>query len=219
MKTVKGYWFSDGDFLPHGDNRQMVIGETHHVEGKIIPCAWGLHASRRPIDALRYARGNIIWGVELSGTIVPHKEDKFAASDRRYLWRLDVYDLLRTFARRCALDTIHLWNAPDVMVRYLKTGDESLKPVALASVGKEWEVEDCSTPELCARNAASATILGRIWEASRFATMAGVCVDGDTCLAMSFYYNVKATAKCAATMKQNRRLLSLISVERKRQGV
>ena len=46
MKKVKGYWFSTHDRLPRGDNRPVVLGETHTVEGNIIPCWWGLHASR-----------------------------------------------------------------------------------------------------------------------------------------------------------------------------
>ena len=93
MKTVKGYWFSEGDILPHGDGRPVVIGKTNHVEGEIIPCKIGLHASHRPIDALAYAKGHILWGVELFGTVVPHNNDKFSASDRRYLWRLDAKNL------------------------------------------------------------------------------------------------------------------------------
>ncbi|MCB7127908.1 MAG: hypothetical protein J3T61_00015, partial [Candidatus Brocadiales bacterium] len=54
-------------------------------------------------------------------------------SERTVLWRLDIEDLLRDFTRRCALDVVDLWDAPDVVVRYLKTGDESLRDAARAA--------------------------------------------------------------------------------------
>ena len=38
--------------------------------------------------------------------------------------------MLRAFARQCALDVIHLWNAPQVVRDYLTTGDESLRDAA-----------------------------------------------------------------------------------------
>ena len=31
---------------------------------------------------------------------------------------------LRTFARECALDVVYLWDAPEVVLRYLTTGEE-----------------------------------------------------------------------------------------------
>lgn len=33
----------------------------------------------------------------------------------------------RSFARRCALDVLELWNCTDVVLRYLHTGDDSLR--------------------------------------------------------------------------------------------
>jgi hypothetical protein len=48
--------------------------------------------------------------------------------------------LLKKFARRVALDVIHLWpDAPPVVVEYLKTGDESLRESAeSAARAEEW---------------------------------------------------------------------------------
>ena len=37
---------------------------------------------------------------------------------------------IRRFARQCALDVIHLWNAPPIVKRYLKTGNEKLRAAA-----------------------------------------------------------------------------------------
>jgi hypothetical protein len=36
----------------------------------------------------------------------------------------------REFSRRCALDVIHLWEAPDIVKKYLKTGDEDIREAA-----------------------------------------------------------------------------------------
>jgi len=133
-RTISGWWFSAGKTLPHGDGRRIVLGRKHEVKGDILPCKNGLHASRRAIDALGYAPGPIVWKVQLSGTIVAHDTDKCAASERTYIaGGVDVSDTLRKFARLCALDVINLWAAPEIVVRYLKTGDESIRDAARAA--------------------------------------------------------------------------------------
>ena len=112
MKTVIGYWFTKENKLSNGDNRIIQIGITHSVGGEIIPCQNGLHLSKRPIDALKYAPGSIIYKVKGSGVIIPHGNpvDKYACSERTYI--SDGYDcteLLRLFARKCAIDVLHLF--------------------------------------------------------------------------------------------------------------
>ena len=131
MTRVRGWWFEpSGGVLGFDDNRKPLKGCTHKVSGKELElCHFGLHASKSPLDALQYAQSNNIWRVELSGEIL-HGHDKSCATERTYLWRLDAEDTLRHFARLCALDVIHFWDAPDVVVRYLKTGDESLRAAA-----------------------------------------------------------------------------------------
>ena len=42
---------------------------------------------------------------------------------------------IRRFGCQCALDVIHLWDAPPVVKKYLKTGDESLRAAAWAAAG------------------------------------------------------------------------------------
>jgi hypothetical protein len=135
MKKIKGWWFSKEDKLPYGDNRKITVGITHEVKGPIIPCKNGLHLSKRIIDALEYAPGNIIWQVEGFGEKMPHGNpiDKYACRYRTYLHRLDGKDVLRKFARLCALDVAHLWDAPDIVIKYLKTGNEELRDAAWAA--------------------------------------------------------------------------------------
>lgn len=107
-------------------------GELLRHEGKLSPCAEGLHASRRIIDALLYASGPVCCRVLVGGEII-EGHDKLVASERTILWRVDATDVLRKFARECALDVVHLWDAPDVVRRYLTTGDESLSDTARAA--------------------------------------------------------------------------------------
>lgn len=134
MKSVTGWWFAPEDNkLANGDGRVIKVGVTHKIKGEIVPCQRGLHLSKRPIDALMYAPGPVIYKVRGMGIVVPHGNpiDKYACSERIYLaGGVDCTDLLRRFARLCALDVIHLWSAPDIVVRYLKTGDESLRDAA-----------------------------------------------------------------------------------------
>jgi hypothetical protein len=127
---MKAWYFSNNSMtLKYGDNRKIKTGITHTVDCEPILCKQGLHGSKRIIDALDYAPGNIVWRVELTGKIV-HGSDKVSATRRKYLWGVDCKEIFSNFARRCALDVIHLWDAPDVVISYLKTGDDRLKTVA-----------------------------------------------------------------------------------------
>jgi len=134
MKNVSGWWFGTANKkLGYDDGREIIIGETHEVEGEIMPCEWGLHLSERIIDALGYAPGPVIYKVKGSGIIVPHGNpvDKFACSKRIYIaGGIDISGTLRKFACLCALDVVHLWDAPDVVIEYLKTGDEKIRAAA-----------------------------------------------------------------------------------------
>ena len=161
MKQVKGWWFGTTDKrLLNGDGRKIVIGETHKVKGEIIPCSHGLHLSKRILDAINYAPGPVVYRVVGGGVIVPHGNpvDKYACSERTYVaGGVDVSDTLHLFARKCALDVIQLWDAPEVVVRYLKTGDESIRDAARAGA---WDA---------ARDTAWAGAWAAAWVAARSA--------------------------------------------------
>jgi hypothetical protein len=126
------YFSTTDNRLRYGDNRLIRAGITHKVKCKPILCEEGLHGSKRIIDALSYAPGPVVWRVELSGDM-DVGTDKVAATERTYLWGYDASDVLQRFARMCALDVVHLWDAPDIVVEYLKTGDESLRDAAWAA--------------------------------------------------------------------------------------
>jgi len=127
---MKAWYFSSEDRkLRYGDNRIIKAGLTHKVTCKPVLCESGLHGSKKILDALSYAPGPIVWRVELGGD-VDIGDDKISATERHYLWGYDATDVLRRFARRCALDVIHLWDAPDVVIQYLKTGNDDLMGAA-----------------------------------------------------------------------------------------
>jgi hypothetical protein len=128
--TTKAYWFF-GDTLRNGDP-VPADGEWLEVSGPLVICEHGLHASMHPFDALRYARGNNLALVEIDGDIIS-QNDKVCARRRRIIRRIDATDMLRLFARQCALDVIHLWDAPPVVRQYLETGDETLRDAARAA--------------------------------------------------------------------------------------
>jgi len=125
-----GWHFMRADrTLGYGDTRPVCVGEWLEHSGSLVLCKSGLHGGKKILDALRYAPGPTICRCEYDGEIV-RDDDKFVAARRRVLWWVDGEDLLQRFARRCALDVIHLWSPPEVVVRYLKTGDESIRAAA-----------------------------------------------------------------------------------------
>jgi hypothetical protein len=124
-------WHFVGETLRDG-RPVPADGEWLEHDGELVMCKSGLHASVRLIDALKYAPGATICRVELDGEIV-EDDDKVVAMRRRIVWRVDGDGLLREFARWCALQVIHLWNAPDVVREYLETGNEDLRAAAWAA--------------------------------------------------------------------------------------
>lgn len=101
-------------------------------DGELVMCKSGLHASERIIDALLYAPGNTICRVECGGKI-KRDTDKLVCTERTILWRVDGEKVLREFARWCALQVIEKWKAPEIVRRYLETGDESIRDAAGAA--------------------------------------------------------------------------------------
>ena len=111
------------------------IGEWLVHKGPVVPCQSGLHMSEHPFDALQNAPGPHLHRVELEGDLTPHGNpvDKWVGRRRRILASIDATGLLREFARWCARSVLHLWDAPEVVRRYLETGDESLRAAAWAA--------------------------------------------------------------------------------------
>ena len=132
-------------------------GEWLVHDGPVRMCESGLHASRHPLDALTYAPGVIICLVDCDD-IKAEDGDKLVCRRRLIVARFDATDILRAFARQCALDVIHLWDAPQVVRDYL-TGDDSLRDAARDAARAAWAARDA------AWDAASAASWTAAWAA------------------------------------------------------
>lgn len=84
------------------DGTLLCIGEWREHDDRLVMCDRGLHASTRAIDALCYAPGPIVCRVAVAGEIV-RGDDKLVCSRRNPLWAFDATEVLRLFARECAL--------------------------------------------------------------------------------------------------------------------
>jgi hypothetical protein len=157
--------------LGYKDNREVIVGETLRVEGDIELCHRGLHASTKLMDALGYVNSErlSLCRVTLGGT-VKHDTDKSVASERTVIAMLDAdttEKLLRDFARWCALQVIHLWDAPDVVRQYLETGDESLRAATMDAAGAAtWAAARYAAGDAF-RYAAGAATWAATWAAAR----------------------------------------------------
>lgn len=99
-----------------GDDLGTFPTEMSNIEGK-----YEVYAGRRLLDALGHAIGPVVCRVRRSGK---HLQCLWTANADAVLWR---------FARRCALDVVDLWDAPDSVVRYLRTGRDPLRETAVAA--------------------------------------------------------------------------------------
>ena len=107
-----------GDVLTHADS--------------LVLCKSGLHYSTKPIDAVKYAPGPWICRVRV-GDERKYEGDKGVCRRREILWMADAMPLLQALARSWAASVLHLWPAPEIVVRYLATGDESIRAAAWAA--------------------------------------------------------------------------------------
>ena len=152
--------------LRYGGDTLVEAGHTYTTDQLPVLCESGLHASTEPLDALGYAPGPIICRVDIGGEIVDGG-DKIVGTERIVIWMGDATDCLRHFARLCALDVTYLWDAPDVVLRYLHTGDESIRAAARdAAWDATWDAT-WDAARAAARDAARAAARAAAWDAAR----------------------------------------------------
>jgi len=105
------------------------VGAWLIFPGKPVICQKGFHASRHPLDALKYAPGFKLHMVELMD-IETEQDDKVVAKGRKIIATIDSKSVILSCARKFASDFLHLWDAPEVVKKYLKTGDPTLANAA-----------------------------------------------------------------------------------------
>lgn len=151
-------------------------GEWLEHRGPIHICRSGLHASHEPYDALGYAPGNILCRVKLQG-IAAAQADKLVGRRRCIIKRVDMTEHFRRFARKCALDGIHLWDAPPVVREYLAAGDLSLRAAAYDAATAA--ADDAATAAAYAAVAYAAAYIAYDAAAGAAAYAAGAAADDD----------------------------------------
>jgi len=127
---MKAWHFLHDNGLLRDGTDPPADGQWLEYPGKREMCKSGLHASIKPLDALKYAPGSIVCRVEVDKACIITWHHKINTRRRKILWRLDTIEILSHFSRLCALDVIHLWDAPDVVIKYLRTGDKSRREAA-----------------------------------------------------------------------------------------
>ena len=139
------YWHcaTENMRLGHDDGRKIQAGQTLQVRRPLKLRNCGLHACENIMNALEFFREPNICRVTLSGNIL-HDKTLWVASKRTYLWHVDGRKFLPEYIRWCALQVAHLWCAPDIVIQYLKTGNQALQPEALristlsVDIGNRW---------------------------------------------------------------------------------
>ena len=178
--TLDGWHFAaatlrDGRPLP---KRGDIL--TH--DGPVVPCESGLHMSVRAIDALTHAPGAMVARVRISGEVVAHGNDKWAASRREMLTDyVDATRVLHEFGCWCATNAMDVCEARGVAVdprsrnavvvkrRWLdgKATAEDLAAARDAAWDPAW-----AAARAAARDAARAAAWAAAWAAARDAARA-----------------------------------------------
>ncbi len=167
------HFLQDSRRLQYGRRiKPITVGETLTVKRKPVLCEWGLHASRRLIDALNYAPGNVICRVLVGGTVV-EGSDKIAGTTRTVVAMIDGETILREWACDCAERALNRerekgrepdprsWEAIAVARRYAK-GEATKEELDAA-----WDAAKDA-----ARDAAWAAAWDAAWAAARDAAKA-----------------------------------------------
>ena len=161
-EKILAWHFTEGRTLR--DGQPLEVGKTYTHEGEIKICESGYHASRRLIDALRYAPGAQISRVECWGD-VQEQDDKLVARNRTVLWTIDATMILHEFACRVAEIALSKVTNPD--------------PRSLAAIKakRKWmkgkiSDKDLDAAESAAGSAAESTVRRAAWAAARSAAWA-----------------------------------------------
>ena len=127
-------------------------------------CESGLHGSKHPFDALKYAPGPILCLCEF-GEIKGDHGDKFVGRSRRIIERMEATEMLMYFARMQSLSVVHSFAAPSFVRDYIMTGeDRSAAEAAAWSVAKSAAAVAWSVAWSAARSAAREEFAGLVYE-------------------------------------------------------
>jgi hypothetical protein len=218
--TMLGWHFLPVDRrLRYGDGRTVEAGATYTVPSDLplSLCNYGLHASERIINALGNAPGPVICRVALDPPVLT-KEDKACAYSRRVIAMIDGTDLLRRFACDCALDVVHLWDPPAIVIEYLQTPTEGKRAAAwdgawdgalFSSKAAARDSAWAAAAKDAAKDAAKAAAWDAAWAAAAW-DAAWAAAARDSAWAAAARDSAWAAAWDAARDRQNRRLEEMV---------
>ena len=76
---------------------------------------------------------------------------------------MDATEMLRYYARMQALSVVHLWDAPDVVLDYLMTGDETLQKAASAAAFAAGAIASAGASQLASCSCGSVNAARGAW--------------------------------------------------------
>ena len=136
------------------------VGDTYHVEPPIKICSYGLHGSRKVLDALGYSNGQILTLCEVWGEF-DEQSDKIVAEYRRPLWGKDISTELNE------------WACCNAEVALLVAEVEDPRSWNVIEAKRAWLRGEISDEELdTARDAARDAAWAAIWEPAWDAALA-----------------------------------------------
>lgn len=133
-------------------------GETRTLDGEIVICAHGYHASRTAWDALQFAPGPVLCLVEVEP--VEERADKLASRSRRLIKAVNVERELREFVADCAERVLHFYEEA-------YPGDQ--RPRAAIATARAYAKGEATDEGLDAARAAAGAAA---WDAARAAARA-----------------------------------------------
>lgn len=128
------------------------------------------------------------------------------------LWCYDAAPIYRAFAREEALRVAHLWDPPPIVLRYLKTGDESIRKTAWDAARAATAGTSRGAPWAATFGATQATAWAAAgmaaWAAAREAARTAIWA---TARAAAAGDATQEATQVAARRRQNRRLAQLLA--------
>ncbi len=108
MSKILAYHFLKSNmYSGEGLEPPWKEGETRTLDGEIVICAHGYHASRMAWDALQFAPGPVLCLVEVEP--VEEHTEKLVSRSRRLIKAVNVERELREFAADCAERMLHFY--------------------------------------------------------------------------------------------------------------
>lgn len=172
------------------DSSGLIVepGFVYSIERDRTPkiCIYGMHGSRHPFDALKYAAGPVVCRVRIWGA-VEHGGNKLVGRNREVLWMADASKELRLFACWCvrrvwrlltdersrrAVEVAETFAHGRTAIMELRAAEAAAWDVASAAAATAAKAAVYSAACAAARAAASADEWATVYSAARAAAEA-----------------------------------------------